>query len=390
MRILAIPKDFPAAGNPVPGVFVLRQLETLQARGHEVRVLRVVPHAPPLSPKWRAYRAVPARYTYEGISVKAIRAFVPPRMLWLDAVRHQVAGKIRREILDFKPDVVHAHFLIPPGLFVKDVGVPTVLTAWGSDAYDWVWARRDLHSAGLAAVGAATVVCAVSGSIGEQVKSLGRSDVRVIFKGANESEFYPMDREAARTTLAVELDRPVIAFAGLLHSSKGVFELAQAIAALASLRPIVLIAGEGPDKNRLERQFALGHVDARFLGVLSHRELARVFAAASAVVLPSYGEGLPAVVCEAMLAGRCVVATAVGGIPEVITQGQTGCLVPVRDVGALERSLHQVLTDNALRRRLEIAARAFALENLTWQSNARSCEDAYRSAIASFHRVDVA
>ncbi|HEX8828823.1 MAG TPA: glycosyltransferase, partial [Xanthobacteraceae bacterium] len=125
MRVLIIAKDFPAPGQPRGGVFVLRQAQALAELGHEIQVVRIVPHAPPWTPKWRSYRAIPERYTIEGIAVHSIRAFFPPRMLAMEYLPLQVDGAIRRIIADFAPHVLHAHFLIPFGQLAVRQGLPT-------------------------------------------------------------------------------------------------------------------------------------------------------------------------------------------------------------------------------------------------------------------------
>jgi glycosyltransferase involved in cell wall biosynthesis len=88
-----------------------------------------------------------------------------------------------------------------------------------------------------------------------------------------------------------------------------------------------------------------------------HDELERLYARAAVVVLPSHREGLPLCVLEAMAHGRPVVASAVGGIPELVEDGVTGFLVPAGDVRALRAALDRLLADPVLRRRLGREAR---------------------------------
>src|ERR1700736_5013547 len=134
MNILIVTPDFPTDDQPTAGIFILRQAQALLKLDQHVRVLRVVPPAPPLLPQWRAYTLIPPRYTYDGIPIVSLRAFVPPRKIGLGLVRRQVEAAINVEIEKFKTDVVHAHFLLPPGLMVTKVDRPVVLTAHGSDA----------------------------------------------------------------------------------------------------------------------------------------------------------------------------------------------------------------------------------------------------------------
>lgn len=379
MRVLMLPKDFPAPEQPSAGVFVLRQAQALAALGHDVAVVHVVPAAPNLSKKWRAYNAIPPAYTYEGIPVKTIRAIVPPRMIGLEYLPLQVGAQIEREARAFGADLIHAHFLLPCGQLAVRQALPSVVTAHGSDAYNWAWKRAGLTAAAREAAVKADRVVAVSDFIRRKVLDLAERDISVVFNGADEDVFYPAGRAEAKAELHLPPDRPVIAFAGKLVRTKGIFDLLEAVARLSDLHPVLLVAGDGPEREAAEK-FAREHnVDARFLGQVSHERLARLDAAADVFTLPSHNEGLPVVVCEAMLSGRAVVATPVGGIPEIVEHESTGLLVPVAAPLELAQALRRILSDEGLQRAFETAARAYALEHLTWRVNALAHDRLYRS-----------
>jgi len=107
------------------------------------------------------------------------------------------------------------------------------------------------------------------------------------------------------------------------------------------------------------------------------RGLDRVYQAVDLLVLPSLGERLPNVVLEAMASGTPVVASHIGGVPEVVQDGQTGFLTPPGDVDALRGRLERLLHDPALARRLGANARAAVLERFTWAKVAARCLEAY-------------
>jgi len=361
-------------------MFVLRQLEALQELGVELSVLRVVPIAPPFTEQWQIYRSIPEHYRQDGVTVLSVRAWTPPRMLGLPLVRRQVLGRLQARIAAFSPHIVHAHCLLPPGLLAVGCGRPVVLTAHGSDAYVEPWLRRDLHAAARQAVLSASRVVAVSRFVKGFVQRLGRDDASVIYNGADETIFAPADRRRARESLGIAPSRRVIAFAGNLKRSKGIFDLVDAIARL-SKRPLLVFAGTGPDERALRSKLAAARVEHRLMGALAQADLANVYGAADIVTLPSHGEGLPAVVCEAMLSGRAVVATAVGGIPEVIGDGDTGLLVPPSNPDLLAQAIDQLLASAERLTALERNARAFAATHLTWRVNARRYAEVYRAAV---------
>lgn len=155
---------------------------------------------------------------------------------------------------------------------------------------------------------------------------------------------------------------PVLLEVGRLCDVKGQGELIAALPLLGHDDVSVLLAGDdieagGAYRKALEsRAHELGvERRIRFLGYRD--DVPALLAAADVLVLPSWVEGLPLVVLEAMAAGLPVVASAVGGTPEVVVDGETGLLVPPRDAQALARALGELLADPARRRALGEAGR---------------------------------
>jgi len=152
-----------------------------------------------------------------------------------------------------------------------------------------------------------------------------------------------------------------ILFLGRLERAKGVFELLAAGALLAPRFPALrlVFGGEG-DVAAVRRRAAELGIEERIElpGWLAPQQRDEQLARASVFCLPSHAEGLPMAMLEAMAAGRAVVASSVGGIPETIVDGGNGLLVPPGDATALAAALAQVLGDAALRARLGGAARA--------------------------------
>lgn len=382
MRILIVPRDFPSDEEPHAGIFVLRQARELRNLGHEIEVLRFVPKAPPLllRRRWQIYRSIPQRYEREGIPVRAARVFVPPRLLGIGLVKAQFASPLWRTLARFRPDIVHAHCTLPTAALCSQIPLPLVVTAHGSDTYVEPWRRGDLERTARAALAQATTVVAVSAFVQHAVHQLGREDCRVVFNGADSSVFYPKARALSRDVLAVERGRAVVMFAGSLVPAKGVFDLAEALGLLNDLRPLVLIAGDGPAHSALRKRFEALGVEHRFLGQVAQSTIATALDAADVFAFPSHAEGLPSAVCEAMMSGRAVVAAGVGGIPEIIADGQTGVLVRRGEPADLAAALRRVLTDPAFRSALERNAREYALRELTWAGNAKAYEAIFREA----------
>jgi len=161
-------------------------------------------------------------------------------------------------------------------------------------------------------------------------------------------------REELRRELGFQ--GPTLGFAGRLTAAKA---LEAAFAALVQVEGVALaIAGDGPDRGSLERTARELGLNGRvtFLGALSRERVLELFRAADASLLSSTWENFPHTVVEALAAGTPVIATAVGGVPEVVRDGENGLLVPAGDPAALAAAIRRYFGDAELRQRLRAAA----------------------------------
>jgi glycosyltransferase involved in cell wall biosynthesis len=157
-------------------------------------------------------------------------------------------------------------------------------------------------------------------------------------------------RDEVRVELG--LHGPVLAFAGRLGPQKS---LGVALEALAQTPEVTLaIAGDGPERERLERQSRELRLDGRtrFLGSLERSAVLRLFRAADASLLSSSWENFPHTLVESLAVGTPVIATAVGGVPEVVHDGENGLLAPAGDANALAAAITRFFADPELRARL--------------------------------------
>jgi glycosyltransferase involved in cell wall biosynthesis len=155
---------------------------------------------------------------------------------------------------------------------------------------------------------------------------------------------------------------PTLAFAGRITAQKS---LRVALEALASVDAVALVlAGEGDEQPAIERAVAelgLGS-RVRFLGAQPRERVLELFAAADASILSSSWENFPHTVVEALAVGTPVLATAAGGVAEVVRDGENGLLVPVGDARALGDAIRRYVGDEELRSRLRAAAAASVAE----------------------------
>ena len=173
----------------------------------------------------------------------------------------------------------------------------------------------------------------------------------------------------------------LILFSGRLEGSKGIFDLLEAVAALRSTLPDVRLVCAGDGERIAVARYAerLGIADAvKFTGWVGPSGKRALLETAAVFALPSYDEALPVGLCEAMAAGVPAVVSPVGGIPEVVTDGVSGCLVAPGDKASLERQLRRLLTDRAFGARLGAAARETARLRFAPERSLAKLEELYR------------
>ena len=161
-------------------------------------------------------------------------------------------------------------------------------------------------------------------------------------------------RDEARAALGIR--GPALGTAGRLTAQKA---LGDALAALARVPGVeLLVLGDGPERASLERRAAELGLDGRvrFLGAGTREDVIGLFRGVDAALLTSAWENLPHTLLEALAVGTPVIATAVGGVPEVVHDGENGLLVPAGDVDAIAGAIERVVRDDALRASLAAAA----------------------------------
>jgi glycosyltransferase involved in cell wall biosynthesis len=348
MRILIVTSQFPIAGEPNRGRPVYQTVRELAA----MATLRVVS---PIAtyPRWarpRSYLFRPSdpQFAIEGCDVDyvtypALPVVSRPLNGWA------CARALHAAVDAFAPDVLLSYWLYPDAygamLAARRARIPLVAGARGSDIR-----VRDAVSRRLTrtVVQSADRLLVVSEDLGRLAASEYGADprrVQAIPNGCDASIFHPRERDAMRRELGIAGDVELVTYVGRLVPEKGLRELLDATQSLSATRPKLHLAlvGEGPMRGELEARIAaMGAGRVTLAGAQAPADVARWMAASDLVTLPSYSEGHPNVLVEALACGRAVVATPVGGIPEVV-DATCGVLVAPRDADALARGLVQAL-----------------------------------------------
>lgn len=288
-------------------------------------------------------------------------------------------------VRDLRPQVIHG-YLFGPNLFAalagRLAGVPAVVVAKRNvDAFETrrqIVVQRFAHRL-------ATHVTAVSEAVADSVVALGvpRSRITVIPNGVDAARFLSLAPvEEARRALGADAS-PLVGSVGCLAARKDYGTLLEALRLLGDrgLAFRAALVGDGPDRGTLEARAAtLGLADrVRFLG--ERGDIERLLPGMDVFVLSSREEGIPNALLEAMAAGRACVATAVGGTPEVLHDGETGWLVPPGEPGALADALEQALARPDEARRRGEAARRATREEMSIEAMVRRHEEFYECAI---------
>jgi teichuronic acid biosynthesis glycosyltransferase TuaC len=380
MRVAVVTTFYPNAAEPHRAVFVRNLVGALE-RHVPVTVVSPVPYAPPgRNPRWRGLRGIPRRAQDSQREVLHPRYAVIPKVARLSGLTYflGVFGTLKRLVRSEAIDLLHVHCAFPDAVGValaaSRLGVPFVATAHGSDINVYA-EQRPIRWQVARALGRAGAVIAVSSALQRKITALAPSAsgrvLHIPCAGVDRRVFHVRDRLAARAELGLPQQGRTVLFAGQLFPIKAVDVLIAAWQALASqqrLQPndLLVLAGEGPQRQALQTQAAAGTGNVRFIGEVPQERLATWLGAATLFCLPSRNEGTPNVIVEALASGRPVVASRVGGIPEVVSDGVNGLLVEPGSAPALAEAMGA-----ALDRDWDAAMVAESVTALTWDELAR-------------------
>lgn len=380
MRVLHITTAFPRQPGDVITPWLVELLKRLRASGIEAEVLT------------SSYKGAPDQ-TFDGIPVHRFRYFFSR---WENLTHEETAPDRMRKSLLYKLlpllfvaagmvaawrlarrrryDVIHVHWPLPLAALgwaaARAARAPTVTLFYGVELRWVASGLRALRWFLRWAIRRSTEVVAISSYTANEVRKLVDCQVTVIP--------YTFELSAARA----EVQRTAhpgfeILTVGRLVERKGVIHLVEALAALpAQLSARLIVIGEGPESPRIRaRAEALGVADrVELRGRQPDDALRAAYASADVFVLPAIvdargdTEGLGVVLLEAMNFGVPVIASASGGIVDIVKHDETGLLVPPADAAALAAALGRIAADRALAGRLGDAGRQFVRSAFTWDA----------------------
>lgn len=379
LRIAVISRYFPSSGEPWQGRSAYQTLRALRSEA-DVHVFYPNSAYPSfLRPRSRLYAGLDYTYSPEGASV-SYHDYPAVPLLSRPFNGALVARTLLPHVQAFRPDLIFSIFLYPDShaalRIARSLRVPLVAMGIGSDIHSIadrisaMYTRRVLRQADF--------LVTVSEDLRQKALAMGaRPEAsRSVINGCDLSIFHVRDRLDARRQLNLDPDAQIVLYIGRMDLRKGLRELVEASTKLRASHPSlqVYLVGEGPDRpmimQAIESSGAAGYIHA--LPPCRPDDVALWMAAADLVTLPSYMEGCPNVVLEALACGRPVVATRVGGIPEIMTDS-CGRLIPPRDATALAQALDAVFSANW------DAASISAHRSRSWSAVARELMDIFET-----------
>jgi glycosyltransferase involved in cell wall biosynthesis len=390
MKVCLLTTSFPRFEGDYAGVFVFDLATWLRKQGIEVEV--VAPYEV----------GIPKSEVMNGIKVSRFRYMIPRRWQRI-AYLGGIPANLRRYWLAraqlplfflaffFRAlracrgcDVIHAYWIfggLVAALLSAVTAKPAVLTVQGSDInvlYENRWLRRFRAFV----VRRVAKIIAVSNPLAERVRELGAEadKVAMIPNGADTSIFADCSSDNPFQSRLV--------WVGRLSREKGVRYLIEAMAKVVKEFPQaqLTLVGDGPLRGDVERrisELALTE-NVQLTGMVSHEDIPGYLSRSDLLVLPSLSEGLPLVLVEAMSAGKPVVATRVGGIPDVLCENggeQTGTLVDPGDSQALAQAISTMLNDPEKARLMGRNGRRRVERVYAWPTIAQQTAELYESLL---------
>jgi teichuronic acid biosynthesis glycosyltransferase TuaC len=356
LRVAVVSTFFPNASAPYRTLFVQHLVSAL-ADHADITVVAPIPYAPPWPkrPRWTALRQVPYA-ARSGVSpVEHPRYIVIPKVPAFSGLTYAlaVAPALRRAAAAGGIDVIHVHCAYPDAvgvaLVARALGIPFVITTHGSDINIYAM-RKSLRRQIRWALSQAAAIIAVSEDLRTKICTLAPGLApRVLCipcSGVNPAVFQVGEQSGGRAEHGLDPAARVALFVGNLVPIKGLDTLLAAWRILIAngsigARDRLIFIGDGPLRAHfLEAAASVTLAGTlKVLGPLPQGQIASWMRAASVLCLSSLHEGMPNVVVEALASGLPVVATAVGGIPTLVTPAINGYLVPSGDPGQLAEAL---------------------------------------------------
>ena len=396
MRVLEACQEFPNRYYPQLGTFIKQSIDSIASRGIDVTVISPKPFVLPLSafPYHNFFKLPRIEHTekYDLHYPRYIYA-VPKKYFYpITGISYsRFVFEYATKNIKPEPDLIHAHFSYPDGYgmmkLAKKWKVPLVISALGTIerkvAYEGTYTSKQI----IEAMNFADKILSVSEDLKLHIVNLGinQEKVHVVPNGVDTKKFKPAGKAHARNLLNLPQDKNIVLFVGALRKIKGVDYLIEAAENFVDSNTHLFMVGrdDGLKRNLEKRAHELKIADyIKFTGPVNHDDIPLWISASDILVLPSLSEGRPNVVLEALACEVPVVATNVGGIPELMVDGETGYLVPAKSPRELSRKINKLLEDKNRRENMgKLGRKSIIQKGLTWEAHAKMTVGIYSALL---------
>lgn len=352
MKVLWLTSVYPSEKHPSEGVFHETQVQELLKQGIEVTVICPNPVNPPvlrmLKASYRQKRDLPEQEVRNGVTVyRPPYPALPGQLKWAQPSKRIAASVLQAmQRHQLSPDFIHAHFAMPSGgaaaVIQKETKIPYLLTLHGSDVNVYPGFSKGAQAAFETAVKQASAVLTVSEELAKKTNEMTKVEATCLPLGIPLQSFSITgeDQEGIRKHLGLPLQDKLVVFVGRLVKEKGLLELADAVSSMDGVKAVFV--GKGPLAKELSERAGASII---LPGQVPNEQVREYLMAADLFTLPSYSEGMPTVVLEALALKVPVIATRVGGLPSLFSTYQH-LLVEPRSTRQLKEAIHACLYEN--------------------------------------------
>ncbi|RJQ23914.1 glycosyltransferase family 4 protein [Candidatus Parcubacteria bacterium] len=387
-HVVIVTNLFPNPQEKTKGQFIFQLVEHLKEKTI-ITVISPIPFFPKINffkniPLYK-FSQIPSIEKQKGYDVHFCRHLVFPKLGFLTPffLFFPLLLKVLKIQKDSPISILNAHWIFPDGVACSFIGkflqIPTILSARGCDVnlYPKLFGRYSQIKKALLRSSAVTAVC---DDLKNQIITLGipEEKIETIPNGINLNNFRPLDKKHCRKQLNAEKSGNILLFIGSLDEVKATHYLIRAFFHISKqeAKCKLWIVGEGPLKKKLQDLAEELGIDDKvtFFHPQPHHLIPVFMGACDVFCLPSIREGRPNVIIEALASGRPVIATNIGGIPELIQHGYNGYLFEAGDVDALVqfilKALQQVWSSEKIRG---------SVEHLKWSESAQAYLKLYQA-----------
>lgn len=293
---------------------------------------------------------------------------------------------VERKIREIKPDLIHAHYATSFGFWGAISGAhPFILSAWGSDIFSFP-RQSPVHRYLLQWIlSKADFLCSTSHVMAKEMRLYieSKREIRVIPFGVDIEQFSPPEQMEKSGS-----GKLVFGVAKYLQPVYGLDILLKAFAKLEQKDPgraLLRIAGSGPELGRLQAlaiHLGISGI-VEWLGEIPNCRVADFYKKTDVIVVPSRQESFGVTAVEGSACARPIIASRVGGLPEVVLDGETGIMAEPGDIESLVQAMERLIHNPEERAKMGKAGREFVLKHYDWQRNVTQMEEVYYSLIKS-------